>query len=167
MTSPEQNAEQIAANTRAIADLNQAVNFLVSEFIRPNTQQHIQSLERLERIEVIIEAVGQQQQANAQQIASNAEAITQYDARLEQYDARLEDTRALLEDTRSIVAENGSQVAQLKVAQQQVTSQQDRNAQALAELIEENRAFRESQQSQLAAIIGNGRRIDRLEQQAS
>lgn len=167
MTPPEQNAEQIAANTRAIADLNQAVNLLVSEFIRPNTQQHIQSLERLERIEVIIEAVGQQQQANAQQIASNAEAITQYDARLEQYDARLEDTRALLEDTRSIVAENGSQVAQLKVAQQQVTSQQDRNAQALAELIEENRAFRESQQSQLAAIIGNGRRIDRLEQQAS
>jgi len=34
-------------------------------------------------------------------------------------------------------------------------------------LIEDNRAFRESQQSQLAAIIGNGRRIDRLEQQAS
>lgn len=167
MPPPEQNAEQIAANTQAIADLNQAVNFLVSEFIRPNTQQHIQSLERLERIEVIIEAVGQRQQANAQQIASNAEAITQYDARLEQYDARLEDTRALLEDTRSIVAENGSQIAQLKVAQQQVTSQQDRNAQALAELIEENRAFRESQQSQLAAIIGNGRRIDRLEQQAS
>jgi len=50
MTSPEQNAEQIAANVQAIANLNQSVNFLVSEFIRPNTQQHMQSLERLERL---------------------------------------------------------------------------------------------------------------------
>ena len=61
MSPPEQNAEQIAANTQAITDLNQAVNFLVSEFIRPNAQQHMQSLERVERVEVIIEAIVQQQ----------------------------------------------------------------------------------------------------------
>ena len=64
---------------------------------------------------------------------------------------------------------------------EQITVKQDRNADVIAEmgrqgdeqqarldqLVEENRAFRESQQSQLAAIIGNARRIDRLEQQAS
>lgn len=43
----------------------------------------------------------------------------------------------------------------------------DRTDAQINALIEENRVFRESQQLQLAAIIGNGRRIDRLEQQAS
>jgi hypothetical protein len=52
-----------------------------------------------------------------------------------------------LEDTLVLVAENGSQIAQLRVMQQQNASQQDLNAQAIAELITENRAFRERQPS--------------------
>ena len=178
LPTPEQNAQQIAANTQAIAALNQAVNVLVSEFIRPNAQQHLQSLERLERIENIIEAMATQQQANTQQIAANAEAITRYDQRLE--------------ETRQLVAENGSRIAQLTVKQErnadqiaQLTVKQNRNADQISELrvlqqesteqlnrkldrlSGEVQAVAEATRTQLAAIIGNGRRIDRLEQQAS
>ena len=90
-----------------------------------------------------IAATSQQQQANAQQIAQNAEAITAFDQRLE--------------ETRQLVAKNSSDFAQMSTETKV----------SLDRLIEENRAFRESQQSQLAAIIGNARRIDRIEQQAS
>ncbi|MEL7331053.1 MAG: hypothetical protein AAFN12_02335 [Cyanobacteria bacterium J06560_2] len=192
MTTPEQNAQQIAANTDAIAGLNNAVNFLVTDFIRPNAQQQQQSLERLERVEGIVEAIAQrleetitQQQANAQQIAQNAAGITQY--------------RQLLEETRQLVAQNASNVAQGSARHDQEMSEiraaQDRNGQQIERLgtaqdrngqqierisvaqarndeqIErlstEVQAIAEASRTQLAAIIGNGRRIDRLEQQAS
>ena len=84
-------------------------------------------------------ATAQQQQVNAQQINQNAEAITRFEGRLE--------------ETRQLVAKNGSDVARMSVSVNQ--------------LIEENRAFRETAQTQLTAIISNARRIDRLEQQAS
>lgn len=169
--TPEQNAQDIAS-------LTSAVNSLVSQFIRPNTQQASANREtlstvvegllnieqrldqmanRLESLESIVAQNAQQQQANNQQIAAIGD-------RLEQYEHRLEDTRA-------IVAENSSRIAQLSVKQDQlldrIDGQQTETTETLNLLIEENRAFRESQQSQLAAIIGNGRRIDRLEQQAS
>lgn len=192
MTTPEQNAQQIAANTEAIAGLNNAVNFLVTEFIRPNAQQHQQSLERLERVEGIVEAIAQrleetitQQRANAQQIAQNAEGITQY--------------RQLLEETRQLVAQNASNIAQgsarhdqemaeIRAAQdrndqqierlgttqersgqqiERISVAQSRNDEQIERLSTEVQAIAEASRTQLAAIIGNGRRIDRLEQQAS
>ena len=199
MSTPEQNAEQIAANTAAIAGLNAAVNFLVSEFIRPNAQQHQQSLERLERVEGIVEGIAQrleetitQQQANARQIAQNAEGVTQY--------------RQLLEETRQLVAQNASNIAQggarhakemaeIRASQarndeqierlgtvqerlgafqarndehlSRISAAQDRNDEQIARLSTEVQAIAEATRTQLAAIIGNGRRIDRLEQQAS
>ncbi|MEL6554882.1 MAG: hypothetical protein AAFQ63_15670 [Cyanobacteria bacterium J06621_11] len=165
--TPENNARDIAA-------LTSAVDMLVSQFIRPNTQQananrktldtvinllqrHAEGLLSLEQrldkmldgLESIrgivaqnaqqIASTAQQQKANAQQISQNAEAISRYDAKLE--------------ETRQLVAKNSSDIAQLGVKFDQ--------------MIEENQAFRESQQTHLAAIIANGRRLDRLEQQAS
>lgn len=164
MSTPEQPAQQNAANTDGIAGLNNAVNILVSEFIRPNAQQHQQSLERLERVEGIVEAIAQrleetitQQQANARQIAQNAEGITQY--------------RQLLEETRPLVAQNASNIAQGSARHDQemaeIRAAQDRNDEQIERLSTEVQAIAEASRTQLAAIIGNGRRIDRLEQQAS
>ena len=154
--TPESNARNIAA-------LTSAVDMLVSQFIRPAAQQangnretldevvellsrHAEGLltleQRLESLSELVARTAQQQQANAQQIAQNAEAITQFDTRLE--------------ETRQLVAKNSSDFARMNTETKA----------SLDRLIEENRAFRESQQTQLAAIIGNARRIDRLEQQA-
>jgi uncharacterized protein YoxC len=152
-----------ASNARNIAALTSAVDMLVSQFIRPAAQQangnretldevvellsrHAEGLltleQRLESLSELVARTAQQQQANAQQIAQNAEAITQFDTRLE--------------ETRQLVAKNSSDFARMNTETKA----------SLDRLIEENRAFRESQQTQLAAIIGNARRIDRLEQQA-
>lgn len=159
MTNGTDNASRPTpdSNAQQIAQLTQAVDVLVSQFIRPNAQQAVENQnsisqiielidrhanaivqidERLERLEGIVEA-------NAQQIASNAENGTRFDERLE--------------ETRQLVAKNSSDFAQMNTETKA----------SLDQLIEENRAFRESQQTQLAAIIGNARRIDRLEQQAS
>lgn len=158
--------------------LAQLIATLISDFIRPNAQQHLESMARLDRIEQLLERQAevitgidvrldsatallqetiQQQQSNAQQIAQNAEAITRYDARLE--------------ETRQLVAKNSSDMAR----RSQETDRQiaelsaagDEQQTKIDQMIGENQAFRESQQTQLAAIIGNARRIDRLEQQAS
>ena len=176
-TTPESNARDIAA-------LTSAVDMLVSQFIRPATQQananretldevvellsrHAQGLlsleqrldqmvDRLESIEGIaaqnaqqIAATTQQQQTNAKQIAQNAEAVTAFDQRLE--------------ETRQLVAKNSSDFARMNT---ETKASLDRLVEENHAFREESRAFRESQQSQLAAIIGNARRIDRLEQQA-
>lgn len=162
--TPSELQAAIESNNRAISQLastvgqsneqlNQALNFLVSEFIRPNTQQHLQSMERLERLEGIVESLVQQQQvsvdqiaANARQIASNTESITRFDGRLE--------------ETRQLVAKNASDIAQLGVKVDRIADKVDSNAAQVAALVEASR-------TQLAGIISNGRRIDRLEQQAS
>lgn len=177
MSSPTAPGPTPESNARDIAALTSAVDMLVSQFIRPATQQananrerldevidllnrHAQGLlgqaqrldqmiDRLDSIEGIvaqnaqqIAATAQQQQANAQQIALNAEALTAFDQRLD--------------ETRQLVAKNSSDFARMNTETKV----------SLDRLIEENRAFRESQQSQLAAIIGNARRLERLEQQA-
>lgn len=179
------------SNARDIAALTSAVDMLVSQFIRPAMQQananretldeviellsrHAQGLlgqeqrldqmvDRLESIERIvaqnaqqIATTAQQQQANAQQISQNSEAIAAITQRLEQLDTRLEETRQL-------VAKNSSDFAQMNT---ETKANLDRLVEENRVFREESRAFRESQQSQLAAIIGNARRIDRLEQQA-
>ena len=158
--TPQELQQAIEANTTAIAQLattvaqtNQGVNFLVTEFIRPNTQQHLQSIEQLERLEGIVEAIAQQQQTNAQQIAANTEAVARLDQRLEAFDQRLEETR-------QIVAQNSSMIARLGVKVDRIADKVDSNANQVT-------AIAEASRTQLAAIIGNGRRIDRLEQQAS
>jgi hypothetical protein len=185
------NTQAIGRLVEAIASQQQAS----AQQIATNVDAMTAFDQQLEGTRVLLEETAAQQQTNAQQIAANAEAMTAFDQRLEGTRILLERTRASLEETRALVAENGSQIAQLKVGHQQVASQQvlnsqaianltgqqtlntqaianltshqALNAQALTDLIAENRAFRESQQSQLAAILGNGRRIDRLEQQAS
>lgn len=91
--TPEELQQAIEANTRAIGDVNQSINFLVSNFIRPNAQQH----QMFARLDERLERIDQQQDRSGQQI------------------------------------------------------------EAIAELT----------RSQLAGLISNGRRIDRLEQQAS
>lgn len=160
----EELQQAIAANTAAI-------NTLVTQFIQPNAQQALENqrsiaqvIELMDRHARAIVEIDERLETNTQQITANAEQIAAIGDRLEQFDQRLEETRVL-------VADNGSRMAQLSVKQDQlldrVDAQQARTTESLNLLIEENRAFRESQQSQLAAIIGNGRRIDRLEQQAS
>lgn len=144
--------------------LAQLIATLISDFIRPNAQQHLESMERLDRIEQLLERHAEviagvdikldQLSTITQEVASTQAAAVE---RMSAFDERLEETRAL-------VAKNSSDMAQNNAAQEQRSQEIDGK---LDRLIEENRAFRESQQTQLAAIIGNGRRIDRLEQRAS
>lgn len=164
----------VEANTAAIDRLTGAIDILVSRFIRPNAQQHLESMDRLERIEPILERhaevittidlkldrIADQQTTNAQQITANAQQIAASTEAITQFDTRLEETRQL-------VAKNSSDIAQLSV-------KQDRNADAITRLeaAQENNATQiealaELTRTQLTGIIGNGRRIDRLEQQAS
>lgn len=156
MTNDELQA-LIAANTAAI-------NALVTQFIRPNAQQ---ALENQRSISQGVELMNRHAQAILQideRLAANTQQITAIGDHLEQLDTRLEETRQL-------VAKNASEIAQLGTKHDQMferlDARLDRTDGQINLLIEENRAFRESQQAQLAAIIGNGRRIDQLEQQAS
>lgn len=147
---------QQAVNTESLGDLNQALNFLVSEFIRPNAQQHRQSIERLDRLTDIVET-------NQAQIASNTQSITGLTNSIITYSDRLEETRI-------IVAQNASCGAQLDVKLEELSTnmttfvEESRVAQEqlsgnVSALVEENRAFRESQQTHPAALIVNSRRM--------
>lgn len=129
----------VEANTLANQQLSESLNFLVTEFIRPNTQQAFANYERLERLESALETLvaqslvsAEQIEANQQQIASNTESIT-----------RLENKVDKIADT---VSEQSQQI--------QV-------------LIEDNRADRQTQREALAAILSIGNRVEILEQRAS
>ncbi|MEL7523102.1 MAG: hypothetical protein AAGJ80_16065 [Cyanobacteria bacterium J06553_1] len=158
----------------AIAANTQAINYLVTQFIRPSAQQQQQSDERLSRIEELLErqaevitgidlrleTIAQQQQVNTKQIAANAEVIARFDSRLE--------------GTRQLVAQNSADIAQLTVKQnrngeliESLAVKQDRNSDLIGRNGTQIEALAETSRTQLAAIIGNGRRLDRLEQQAS
>jgi DNA repair ATPase RecN len=176
--TPEQLLQQIverqAINTQAIADLNQSVGFLVGEFIRPNAQQAAANYERLERLEGIVEGIVNQLEETLTLTASNTQAISTLTQLAEGQQQRMDAFDSRLEETRSLVADNASQIAQLR--QQQGNSQQqiDQLGIRVDDLVarserslEETEALKELSRSQLAAIIANGRRIDRLEQQAS
>jgi|GEM_PF-2009062 len=156
---------------QAIAANTVAIDALVTQFIRPNAQQALENqrsvaqiVELMDRHAQAIVQIDERLEASIQQINANAEQIAALGDRLEQFDTRLEETRQL-------VAKNASDIAQMGTRHEQMFERLDtrleRTDNQINALIEENRAFRESQQSQLAAIIGNGRRIDRLEQQAS
>jgi len=147
------NTPTPAQNASAIAQLTAAVNILVSQFTRPAMQQ---ANENRETIQQLIELADR-----------HAEAIVQIDERLERLAESLQRFDEKLDETRQLVAENASGIAQLTVKQDRNSELIEANAQQMAMLVQESQAFRESQKSQLAAIIGNGRRIDRLEQRAS
>ena len=156
MPTPEKNARDIAA-------LTEAVGALVSRFIRPNSQQ---ALENQQSIARIIELMDRHARAIVEidaRVEANAQLIAGLGERLEQFDQRLEETRQL-------VAKNGSDIAQMGARHDAMFARMDerldRTDRQLEILVEENRAFRELQRSQLAAITNNAQRIDRLEQPA-
>ena len=157
MVTPEQNAEAIAQLTETVQQLSSAVDVLVSQFIRPNAQQALANYERLERLEGLVETMALQQQENREQISANTQQGAAFDRRLE--------------ETRELVAQNGSNIAQMGSRQEQMFERLDDHLLALARKIDSNAeqvtALAETSRTQLAAIIGNGRRIERLEQQAS
>lgn len=150
-------------NARDIAALTEAVGALVSRFIRPNSQQ---ALENQQSIARIIELMDRHARAIVEidaRVEANAQLIAGLGERLEQFDQRLEETRQL-------VAKNGSDIAQMGARHDAMFARMDerldRTDRQLEILVEENRAFRELQRSQLAAITNNAQRIDRLEQPA-
>lgn len=172
--TPAELQQAIEANTQAIANLNQAVTFLVTEAIRPAVQQSTTNQDQLDRLTGFVlgnaEAIAtfsELFEANQQQIAANTAAITGLTERLVAFDSRLEETR-------SLVASNGSQIAQIgvkvdanavQISQLQEAIEASRQAAEASR--QETEVLKELSRSQLAGIIGNGRRIDRLEQQAS
>ncbi|MEM6453285.1 MAG: hypothetical protein AAF703_23575 [Cyanobacteria bacterium P01_D01_bin.105] len=139
----EANAQAIAQLSEVLGQLSNAVDALVTQFIRPNTQQAFSNFERLERIEAALEANIQQCAVNEQQIAANTDAIS-----------RLERTQS---ENARLIARNAEAISE--------------QSQQIQILIEENRADRQSSERRfseaLAGIVANGRRLDRLEQQAS
>jgi hypothetical protein len=60
--------------------LSSTIDVLVTEFIRPATQQAYANYERLERLESALETLVGQSLVNAEQIASNTESITRLEA---------------------------------------------------------------------------------------
>ena len=162
--TPAELQQAIEANTQAIAGLNQAVSFLVAEAIRPAVQQVSVNSERLEQLAGFvlgnaeaIAAFSELFEANHQQIAANTAAITALTERLTAFDSRLEETR-------SLVANNGSQIAQIGVKVDANAVQISQLQEAIEASRQETEALKELSRSQLAGVIGNGRRIDRLEQ---
>ena len=157
-----------------LTTLTSAVDALVTQFIRPNAQQALENQQTLSQvinlldrhaqaivdIDDRLDRISQQQEANTEAIAAVLEQITAFDRRLE--------------ETRQLVAQNASGIAQVKVLQQenaigiaQLRELQQENAEAIAASTRDTEILKELMRSQLAGIIGNGRRIDRLEQQAS
>ncbi|MEO1445346.1 MAG: hypothetical protein AAFV46_03750 [Cyanobacteria bacterium J06635_11] len=132
-------------NAQAIAQLTEAVNVLVSQFIRPNAQQANANRESINEVVALLnrhahaiteidqrlEATTQRTAANAEQIAANSQQIAALGERIEQFDQRLEETRAL-------VAQNASDIAQASARHDQemteLRAMQDANAQQIAEL---------------------------------
>ena len=122
-----------------VEQLSSTIDVLVSEFIRPATQQAFANYERLDRLESALETLvaqslinAEQIEANQQQIASNSESITRLEAKVD--------------DIAEAVAEQSQQI--------QV-------------LIDEGRADRQTQREALAAILSIGSRVEILEQRAS
>ncbi len=131
--------EQVGTNALAIDRLTSAVDVLVSQFIRPNAQQHLDSMERLDRIEQLLDR--------------HAQAIVAIDLRL---DRVAEQQRANVEQ----ITQNTEGIAELRTMHRETQ-------QSLQILIDEGRADRQAQQEALRVIISNAQRTDQLEQQAS
>ena len=129
----------VEANGLATQQLSESLNFLVTEFIRPATQQAYANYERLERLESALETLVGQSLVNAEQIASNT---------------------AQIEANQRQIASNTESITRLEAT---VNDQ----SQQIQVLIEEGRADRQTQREALAAILSVSGRVDVLEQRAS
>ncbi len=176
----------------AIEGNTQAMNFLVTEFITPSAQQALENQQALGRVIGLLEQHGQAIVEIDERLGQHGQAIVGIDERLERIEAivsGIATTQAQhdrwLQDARSQQAENASMIAQTSTKHdrmfERLDERLDRTAdnidrlsnevQAVANEVQavanEVQAVAEATRTQLAAIIGNGRRIDRLEQQAS
>ncbi|MEO0852425.1 MAG: hypothetical protein AAFY15_02820, partial [Cyanobacteria bacterium J06648_11] len=155
--TPEELQQQIAALTTAL-------DTVVTQFVRPAAQQSLENQQSIAQlislldrhaqamvgIDERLDRVAQQQEANTEAIAAAIERMTAFDGRLE--------------ETRQLVAQNASNAAQNEARHSAAMDRIDAQQQRLGEEVQ---AIAEATRTQLTAIIGNGRRIDRLEQQAS
>lgn len=137
--TPQELQQAIEANTRVVSQLSNAVDVLVTQFIRPTAQQAVANRARLERIEDLLDR--------------HAQAIVDIDERLDRLVSQVEATT-------NQTARNAEDISELRVLHRE-------NQQSLQILIDEGRADRQAQRETLQAILANSRRLDRLEQQAS
>ena len=131
--------ERLERLEAVVERLSGTINVLVTEFIRPATQQAFVNYERLERLESTLETLVAQSLVNAEQIASNTESITRLEAKVD--------------DIAETVSEQSQQISE--------------QSQQIQVLIEEGRADRQTQREALATIMSMGSRVDVLEQKAS
>ena len=150
----EERLERLEA---VVERLSGTIDVLVTEFIRPATQQAYANYERLARLESALETLVGQSLVNAEQIASNTESITRLEAKVD--------------DIAETVSEQSQQIQVLieegradRQVQREAASDQSRQIQVL---IEEGRADRQTQREALAAILSIGGRVDVLERRAS
>ena len=172
LLSLEARLDQIEEIVRATAQQQQI-----------NTQQQQINTQRLaqfdERLEETRQLVAQNASTSAQNEARHNATIDRIEQQAAQNEARhsatIDRIEQQIEANASTIAQNETRhnAAMDRIEQQAAQNEARHNAtidrieQQISVLVQENQAFRESQQSQLAAIIGNGRRIDRLEQRAS
>lgn len=138
--------EIVETNTLATRQLNESINYLVSEFIRPNTQQAFANYERLERLESALETLVAQSLVNAEQIAANPERIAANQEQIAGNTENITRLEAMIEGLGTRIADQSNQI--------QV-------------LIDEGRVDRQNQREALAAILAVSGRVDVLEQRAS
>ena len=138
--------EIVETNTLATRQLNESINCLVSEFIRPNTQQAFANYERLERLESALETLVAQSLVNAEQIAANPERIAANQEQIAGNTENITRLEAMIEGLGTRIADQSNQI--------QV-------------LIDEGRVDRQNQREALAAILAVSGRVDVLEQRAS
>lgn len=179
--TPEQNAQSIADLTTAVAATNAAVNGLVSQFIRPNAQQANANRETLDEVVALLKRHAEviagldiKIDQTATLVQENAKAIQQITTTQAEHDEWLKEIRILQAEANSKLAQltvkqerNAEAVAQIDAKLDKATELAAKNAEGIESLSTEVQAVAEATRTQLAGIIGNARRIERLEQQAS
>ena len=140
----------VEVNTSANRELRESLNFLVTEFIRPASQQAFANFERLERIESALENLVAQSLVNSEQIEANQQQIAV---------------------NQQQIARNAEAITRLETKVDSIASTVSEQSQQIQVLIEENRADRKATEKRfseaLAGIIANGNRVSALEQKAS
>ena len=129
--------------------LSNAVDVLVTQFIRPSAQQASSNFERLERIEAVLAAIADQFLANEKQIAKNTEAITKLETKVDRIASTV---KGQSQQIQVLIEENRAD--RLAAAADREVVARDREA--------NERRFSEA----LAGIIAMGDRVSSLEQRA-
>ena len=141
--------------------LAQLIATLISDFIRPNAQQHLESMSRLDRIESLLERHAEviagidiklDQIAVINQEVATAQAVSA--ERMERLEERLEETRQLVaknaSDFAQMAAKNANDFAQMAAKNASDFAQTNER---MDRMIEENNTFREIQQTRLDQMI--------------